>query len=162
MPGPDPALVLRRLAGLSDFRLGLAYAAGVFPAVLLRVWAESHSGITGLNALAGVLALATVSAFVAVMAFYRDEDLVVAGILLAGITGIGTGAAYVVAIVVVTGSPGAAAVLIAGGVFAVVVRIILLTPLMVAAVWMARKFRRYLAPDTVEPAGDAGRVKQGE
>jgi hypothetical protein len=157
MPGPDPAPVLRRLAGLSDFQLGLTYACGVFPAVLLRVWAEGHNGVTWLNALAAVLALATVSAFVAVVAFYRNEDLVVAGILLAGITGIGTGAAFVVAIAVVTGSPGAAAVLIAGGFFVVVMRIILLAPLMAAAVWVARKFRRYLAPDTVERASDAGR-----
>ena len=159
MPGPDPAPALRRLAGLSDFMLGLAYTAGVFPAVLLRVWAEGHSGVTWLSALAAVLALATVSAFVAVMAFYRDEDLVVAGLLLAGITGIGTGAAYVLAIAVVTGSPGAAAVLIAAGFFAIVMRIILVTPLIVIAVWLARKFRRYLAPDTVAPAGDHGRVE---
>jgi hypothetical protein len=96
-----------------------------------------------------LLALIAVSLLIAVIAFYQDDDVVLAGILLAGITGIGTGAAFTVSMAIVTGSPGAAAVIIAGGFFALILRLILLTPVMAAAVWIARKFRRYLAPDTL-------------
>lgn len=56
----------------------------------------------------------------------------------------------------VTGSLGAAALLVVGGSFAIVMRLILLAPIMAAAVWVARKFRRYLAPDTLGSTGEAG------
>jgi hypothetical protein len=159
MAGLDPSPALRRLGALSDLHLGLAYTCGIFPSVLLRGWAETHTNLPWLNFCAASLAVIAVSALIAVVAFYRDDDVVVAGILLAAITGIGTGAALAVTTAIVTGSLGAATVLVVGGFFAVVLRLILLAPIMAGAVWIARKFRRYLAPDTLE---DASRVGRGE
>ena len=159
MAGVDLAPALRRLAALTDLQLGLAYTLAVFPSVLLRGWAETHSNLAWLTFCAAVLALIAVSVLIAVMAFYRDDDLLLTGILLAGITGIGTGVALAVTTAVVTGSLGAAAVLVVGGFFAVVMRLILLAPVMAAAVWIARQFRRYLAPDTM---GDGSHRRRGE
>src|SRR5689334_19162358 len=112
MTGVDPAPALRRLAALSDLHLGLAYTAGIFPSVFLRGWAETHTNAPWLNVSAALLALVAVSALIAVIAFYREDDAVLSGILLASITGLGTGAAFVVTIALVTGSVGAAAVLV--------------------------------------------------
>ena len=159
MAGIDLAPALRRLAALSDLQLGLAYTCGIFPSVLLRGWAETHTNLAWLNAGAAVLAVIAVSALIVVVTFYRDDDLLLTGILLAGITGIGTGAALAVTTAAVTGSIGAAAVLVVGGFFAVVMRLILLAPVLAAVVWIARRFRRYLAPDTL---GDTTNPRRGE
>jgi tetrahydromethanopterin S-methyltransferase subunit D len=153
MAGLDLSPPLRRLAALSDPRLGLAYTGGILPSVLLRGWAESHANLAWLNLPAALLAVVSLSALIAVVAFYRDDDPVLAGILLAGITGIGTGIALVVTTAIVTGSIGAAIVLVAGGSFVLVVRLILLAPIMAGAVWLARRFRRYLAPDSMSDEG---------
>jgi len=154
--GLDMSPVLRRLAALSDFRLGLAYTAGIFPSVLLQTWAEAHAGDPWLTFGAGVLALVAVSLLIGVIAFYREDDTFLSGILLAIITGVGTVVSLVVSMALVTGSLGAAALLVVGGSFAIVMRLILLAPIMAAAVWAARRFRRYLAPDTLGSTGEAG------
>ena len=157
MAGPDLSPLLRRLAALSDFRLGLAYAAGIFPSVLLQSWAEIHPGVSVLTYSAAVLAVIAVSLLLGVIAFYRDDDTVLSGILLAIIIGVGTGAGLVVSAALVTGSLGVAAILAVGGSLGLIVRLILLAPVMVAAVWITRRFRRYLAPDTVGSVGESGR-----
>jgi hypothetical protein len=56
MAGLDLSPPLRSLAALSDFRLGLAYTAGVFPSVLLRGWAERDTSLAWLNLPAALLA----------------------------------------------------------------------------------------------------------
>jgi tetrahydromethanopterin S-methyltransferase subunit D len=157
MAGVDLSPPLRRLAALSDLRLGLAYTVGVFPSVLLRGWAETHTSLAWLNLPAAILALIAVSALISVIALYRDDDLLLAGALLAVITGMGTGVALVVTSAIVTGSIGATLVLVAGGSFVLVMRLILLAPLLAGAVWVARRFRRYLAPDTMSDEGQATR-----
>jgi tetrahydromethanopterin S-methyltransferase subunit D len=111
MAGVDLSPPLRRLAALSDFRLGLVYTAGVFPSVLLRGWAETDTSLAWLNLPAALLALIAVSALISVIAFYRDDDFLLAGALLAVITGLGTGVALVATAAIVTGSIGAALVL---------------------------------------------------
>lgn len=156
MAGLDLSPSLRRLAALSDFRLGLAYAAGIFPSVLLQSWAETHAGNPVLTYSAAVLAVIAVSLLLGVIAFYRDDDTVLSGILLAIIIGVGTGACLVVSAGLVTGSLGVAAILAVGGSLGLIVRLVLLAPVMAGAVWIARKFRRYLAPDTLGNAGEAG------
>jgi hypothetical protein len=156
MPGIDLSPPLRRLAALSEVRLGLAYTCGIFPLVLLRGWAETHANIAWLEFPAALLSLISVSALLAVVAFYRDDDLLLAGILLAAITGVGTGIALVATTAMVTGSIGAAIVLLAGGSFVLVMRLILLAPVMAGVVWVTRRFRRYLAPDTMGEASEPG------
>jgi hypothetical protein len=155
MAGVDLSRALRRLGALSDLHLGIVYTVGIFPSVLLRSWAETHTNLPWLNFAAAALAVIALSALIAVIAFYREDDVVLAGILLAGITGIGTGAAFVMSMAILTGSLGAAAVLVVGGFLALVLRLILLAPVMAAAVWVARKFRRYLAPDTLRDTEEA-------
>jgi hypothetical protein len=155
MAGVDMSPPLRWLAALSDFRLGLAYTAGVFPSVLLREWAETHTSLAWLNLPAAIIALIAVSALISVIAFYRDDEVLLAGALLAVITGLGTGLAWVVTAAIVRGSIGAALVLVAGGSFVLVMRLIILAPLLAGAVWVARRFRRYLAPDTMSGEGRA-------
>ena len=155
MAGIDLSPVLRRLGALSDLRLGLAYSVGIFPSVLLESWAEIHTGNPWLTAGAALMALVAVSLLIGVISFYRDDDLVLSAFLLAAITGIGTGAGKIVSVAIVTSSPGASAFLAATGFFDLVIRLILLTPIMAAAVWVARRFRRYLAPDTLGDAQEA-------
>ena len=149
MAGFDLSPVLRRLAALSDFHLGLAYTVGIFPSVLLHSWAETHASNPWVTLAAALMALVAVSLLIGVISFYRDDDVVLSGILLAAMTGIGTGASMLVSVAIVTGSLGAAAILAAGGFLVLVMRLILVTPIMAAAVWVARRFRRFLAPDTV-------------
>lgn len=149
MAGIDLSPVLRGLAALSDLRLGLANSVGIFPSVLLQTWAETHTGNPWLTVGAALMALVAVSLLIGVISFYRDDDLVLSGVLLAAITGIGTGGSMIVSVAIVTGSLGAAVFLAAAGFFDLVMRLILLTPIMAAAVWVARRFRRYLAPDTL-------------
>jgi hypothetical protein len=96
-----------------------------------------------------------VSLLIGIISFYRDDDLVLSAFVLAAITGVGTDASKVVSMAIVTGSPGAAVFLAAAGFFDLVVRLILLTPILAAAVWVARRFRRYLAPDTLGNAQEA-------
>jgi hypothetical protein len=156
MAGVDVAPTLRRLAQLSDFQLGLAYTVGILPSVFIREWAAGHPYLDWLRFGAGGLGLITFSTLIAVIAFYRDDEVLLSGILLAGITGIGTGVALAATAFLMTGSLGAATVLVVGGFFALVLRLILLAPIMAAAVWIARRFRRYLAPDT------QGAVRDGE
>ena len=153
MAGVNLSPPLRRLATLPDVQLGLAYTCGIFPSVLLREWAATRPGLAWLELPAAILALVAVSALLAVVAFYRDDDLLLAGILLAAITGIGTGIALVITTAIVTGSVGAAVFLVVGGLFVLVVRLILVAPIMAGAVWLARRFRRYLAPDTMSAEG---------
>lgn len=149
MAGIDLSPVLRGLAALSDLRLGLANSVGIFPSVLLLTWAETHTGNPWLTVGAALMALVAVSLLIGVISFYRDDDLVLSGVLLAAITGIGTGGSMIVSVAIVTGSLGAEVFLAAAGFFDLVMRLILLTPIMAAAVWVARRFRRYLAPDTL-------------
>jgi hypothetical protein len=156
MAGVDLAPMLRRLAQLSDFQLGLAYTGGILPSVLIREWAAGHPYLDWLKFGAAGLGLITISALITVVAFYRDDDLLVTGILLAGITGLGTGVALAATVLIMTGSIGAVTVLVVGGFFAIVLRLILLAPIMAVAVWTARKFRRYLAPDTLPGASQLG------
>jgi hypothetical protein len=159
MAGIDISPALRRLAALSDLRLGLAYTCGIFPEALLRSWSETHLPLRWLEFPAALLGLIAVSALFAVVAFYRDDDLLLSGIVLAGMTGIGTGVALVTSAAILTGSIGPAIVLGAAGFFVLTVRVVLLAPIMGGALWVARRFRRYLAPDTMPEAAD---VRGGE
>ena len=152
MAGVNLSPPLRRLGALSDLQLGWFYTGGIFPSVLLHGWAETHAPLPWLEVPAGLLALVSVSALIAAVAFYREDDAPLAGILLAAITGIGTGVALAATTAIVTGSVGAALVFVVGGLFALVVRLILIAPIMIAAVWLARRLRRYLAPDTISDA----------
>jgi hypothetical protein len=106
MPGVDVAPMLRRLGQLSDFQLGLAYTGGILPAVFIREWAAGHPYLEWLRIGAAGWGLVTISVFIAVVAFYRDDDVLLTGILLAGITGIGTGVAFAVTVFLMTGSLG--------------------------------------------------------
>ncbi|HEX5576573.1 MAG TPA: hypothetical protein VFX42_11920, partial [Gemmatimonadales bacterium] len=79
-----------------------------------------HAGDPWLTFGAAVLALVAVSLLIGVIAFYRDDDTFLSGILLAIITGVGTVVSLVVSMALVTGSLGAAALLVVGGSFAIV------------------------------------------
>lgn len=101
MAGIDLSPVLRGLAALSDLRLGLANSVGIFPSVLLLTWAETHTGNPWLTVGAALMALVAVSLLIGVISFYRDDDLVLSGVLLAAITGIGTGGSMIVSVAIV-------------------------------------------------------------
>jgi hypothetical protein len=152
MAGVNPAQLFRRLALLSEAKLGLCYLVGIFPAAFLRYTADRFPGLAWLSIPAALLAIAAISSLVAVVAFYRDDDLLLAGVLLAAITGIGSAVAWAVTGAIVTGSFGGLVILAAGGFFVVVLRLVILAPIMAGIVWLARCFRRYLAPDSVDGA----------
>lgn len=135
---------------MSEAKLGLIYTIGIFPAMLCRVFATRTTDLVWLNVPAGLAALVAVSMLFTVITFYRDDDLLLAGVLLAAITSIGTAIAFGVVSVLVTGSIGTVVFIAAGGFLVLVLRLVVLVPVMAGAVWVFRHFRRFLAPDTLE------------
>ena len=93
----------------------------------------------------GALAL---SALIAVLTFYRDDDALLAGAILSVITGVGSVMAWALAVVATTRSLGAVIVAAAGGALIFPLHLILMALLFAGLVWILRKFRRWLAPDT--------------
>ena len=103
---------------MSEGRLGLLYTVGVLPVVFFGELAAVRPGLQWLMACAAVTGLCALSILIAVIAFYRDDDPLLAGIILTVITGVGTGIAWSVATAVIQLFLGAVIVFAAVGVFA--------------------------------------------
>lgn len=149
MSGFNPVPFLRRAAALAEWQLGVGFAAGMLLVLLLRAAAGSRPTMAWLNIPAALLALTLVSVLFSVVAFYRDDDLLEGGVLLAAVSGIGTGVAVAIVATMMSGSLGGAVVLAATGSFLLLLRLAMLVPLYMGLLWAARKFRRVLAPDTL-------------
>ena len=89
------------------------------------------------------------------LALYRDDDLIPTAMLLTLITAVGGIAALMIQAIVQTHSLFAAMVLAIVAPFTYFVRALVLIPVFAALVWVARKFRRFLAPDTMIPPNGA-------
>ncbi len=148
MSGVDLSSRLRRLAHLSEVKLGLFYTIGVLPATLLGEFATVQPGFEWLTAPAAAVGLCALSALIAVLTFYRDDDALLAGAILSVITGVGSVMAWALAVVATTRSLGAVIVAAAGGALIFPLHLILMALLFAGLVWILRKFRRWLAPDT--------------
>jgi hypothetical protein len=149
MPRLHVSPALRRLAALSDLGLGLAFTVAIFPAVALDEWADTHEPLTRLHQPAAVLALVAVSALMAVVAFYREDGPVLSGFLVGATMAIGYGLARAATTIIVTGSVGAAIFLFSTDLLLGALQLVVLVPMMTGAILLGRRFRRYLAPDTV-------------
>ncbi len=99
---------------------------------------------------AGVLFVVTLSVLFTVFALYRDDGLLLTGLFLTIITGASAVIAIAVASVVQTHSLGPAIMIAVLGPFIYFVRGLVLVPAFAGLVWVARRLRRYLAPDTIE------------
>ncbi len=98
---------------------------------------------------AAALGLCALSALVAVVTFYRDDDVLLAGVFLGLITVFGTATAWALFNAAILRSFGVLIVFAAGALFALLVRLLFIAPAFVVLVWVLRKFRRWLAPDTL-------------
>ena len=95
MSGIDISSYCRRLAQLSEAKLALFYTVGLLPATFLGELATVQPGLEWLKVVAAVLGLCALSALVAVVTFYRDDEVPLAGVILGLITVFGTALAWV-------------------------------------------------------------------
>ena len=142
-----PAL-FRGLAARLPYLIG-GYALSLTLALLTSDFAKDRT-IPILAWLAGVLFVVALSALFTVFALYRDDDLLITGLFLTIITGASAIVALSVQSVLQTHSLGPAIMLAVLGPFTYFVRALVLIPGFAALVWVARRLRRFLAPDTVD------------
>ena len=102
------------------------------------------------EAAAALLALVAQSLLITVVALYQDDDIFLAAVILVVLSGAGIMAGLSLAILVVTGSIGPAFVIAAGAPLALFVRALVLVPFAALLIWVLRRFRRFVAPDTLE------------
>jgi len=149
MSGIDISSYCRRLAQLSEAKLALFYTVGLLPATFLGELATVQPGLEWLKVVAAVLGLCALSALVAVVTFYRDDEVPLAGVILGLITVFGTALAWALSNAAILRSFGVLIVFAAGALFALLVRLLFVAPAFAVLVWVLRKFRRWFAPDTL-------------
>ena len=140
--------LFRFLARVSPLYLGIAYTGALTIAAILQ-WFGLNTGNTVLRGLAWGLGLVAFSMLFTVVTWYRDDDTLAAGFLLVVITTVGVFVALGLAALAFTGSIGPLVFLAAGGSAALVVRLVILTPVAMGLVWVGRRLRRFLAPATM-------------
>ena len=152
MSGIDVSSLLKRFARLSELKLGGLYAVVILPVTVLNELGPAPSGWAWLTPLATAAALGAFSVLVSVIALYRDDDYVLAGILMAGITGAAMVIAWLITMMTLSHSLTDVVVLAVAGVLGLLWRLILMGAAFAALVWLLRKLRPWLAPDTATDA----------
>ena len=153
MSGIDVPSHLRRLALLSEGRLALLYTIGVLPATFLGELASVQPELVWLTVVAAAVGLCSVSVLITVVTFYQDHDAFFAGVILGLITVLGTALAWALSSAVILQSIGVLIAFAPVGIFSQLVRVLFVAPAFVGLVWILRRFRRWLAPDTLADAG---------
>ena len=132
----------------------VGYAASMTLALLAHDFATTHE-LDLIAWFGGAQFAVAISALFTTLALYRDDDLIPTAMLLTLITAVGGIAALMIQAIVQTHSLFAAMVLAIVAPFTYFVRALVLIPVFAALVWVARKFRRFLAPDTMIPPNGA-------
>lgn len=142
------AQLYRVLARWSLLYLGAAYTAAItITTILHRVATTSGNPVA--DWFAGLVGVLAFSLLFTVVTWYRDEDTLAAAVVIVAVTGVGflLGAGFTD--VVLTGSIATLVFGVAGGFFAMLVRVALLAPVVMLLVWGGRRLRRFFAPATV-------------
>lgn len=138
----------RLLASWSLLVLGAAYTGA-----LVIVLALHHVAETGGPAItdwfAGLIGVLALSILFTVVTWYRDEDTLAAAVIVVALSGMGLLLADGIVDIFVTGSIARLVFNVAGGFFAMLVRVALLAPVAMLLIWGGRKLRRYFAPATL-------------
>jgi len=145
--------IFRTLADRTPHLL-VGYAVSFTLALLARDFALGHE-LPVIAWLGGLQYVVVLSSVFTTFALYRDDDLVPTAMILTLITAVGGIVGLMIESVVQTRSIVAAIVLSIVAPFTYFVRALLLIPGFVILVWVARKLRRFLAPDTVLPPDGA-------
>jgi hypothetical protein len=132
----------------------VGYAASMTVALLARDFAVGHQ-LAVIAWVGGAQLVVVLSAVFTTLALYRDDDLIPTAMLLTLIMAVGGIAALMIEGIVQTRSLFAAMVLAIVAPFTYFVRAVLLIPGFAVLVWIARKLRRFLAPDTLLPPDSA-------
>jgi hypothetical protein len=140
--------VFRALAARLPYLIA-AYGISLTLALLVRDFAADHA-VPALVWIAGVLYVVTLSLLFTVFALYRDDGLLLTGLFLTIITGASAVIGIAIASAVQTHSLGPAIMIAVLGPFIYFVRGLVLVPTFAGLVWVARRLRHYLAPDTIE------------
>jgi small-conductance mechanosensitive channel len=91
-----------------------------------------------------------VSVVFTVVAFYRDDDLLPAAVLVCLLTGVGSIASQALVSIAITRSLGPTLLVFGVLQFGLLLRLLIGVPLLISVLWLARKLRRWLAPDTLD------------
>jgi hypothetical protein len=133
-----PHSVFDRLGRLPPQHLGLAYTAAACVGTAFKLFGDaSHS--PGLVDLGVVLLSVAGLALYIVVTWYRQDDALAAGVLLALTLIIGSLAATVLVGIVINRSLTAGIALVTFGPIALLFQAIFLIPLLTAVVWIARR-----------------------
>ena len=146
--------LFRRLAATPILHVAVGYVLCMTLALLGRD-ASVKFGLPFVLILSGLLAVVAQSALFTMVALYRDDDLLAASVLITAVTGLGGVTAFALELFVQTGSLGPAIMFGITAPFNYLIQGVVLVPLFVALVWMARALRRWLAPDTMGPQNGA-------
>jgi hypothetical protein len=132
----------------------VGYAASMTLALLAHDFAVAHE-LDLVAWFGGTQFAVALSALFTTLALYRDDDLITTAMLLTLITAVGGIAALIIQAIIQTRSFFAAMVLAIVAPFTYFVRALVLIPGFAVLVWVARKLRRFLAPDTIVPPNGA-------
>jgi len=138
---PTPRSILGRAAAWPPLRLGQAYAVIACAAAFLREFGLV-GGRPALNELGLLLTGLAGLALYIVVAFYRDDDVLSAAVLLVVTLLVGTIAAGVVAGVVVTRSLAGGMAMLIMSPITYVVSGFLMVPVAAAIIWLSRQVSR--------------------
>jgi hypothetical protein len=146
--------VYRRIAEAPMAHVVVGYAACISVVSIARdVGQQHHAG--WLTVTAAIVGVVVQSLLITVVALYQDDDVFLAAMIIVLISGVGILVAQSLAILVQSGSIGPAFVLAAGAAMTLFLRALLLVPLCAGLVWLLRRFRRFIAPDTMETSRHA-------
>jgi hypothetical protein len=148
VPAYLPSLFRALAASLP--RLLIGYATSITIALLARDFGIGH-GLPIIAWLGGMQFVLVLSAVFTTLALYYDDELIPTAMLLTLFTAVGGIAGLLIESIVQTRSFFAAMVLAIVAPFSYFVRALLLIPGFAVLVWIARRLRRFLAPDTVPP-----------
>jgi hypothetical protein len=147
--------VYRRIAGTRMAHIVLGYALCMGIAFILEDLGRQHHVLWPVI-VAAFLGVAVQSVLITVITLYHDDDVLMAATIIVVISGVGIIAGQSLNILVQTGSLGPAFVMAAAAPLTLFLRGLVLVPPCAALVWLLRRFRRYVAPDTIDVSSDAG------
>jgi hypothetical protein len=144
----NPTPILRYLAATPLPRL-FAYYVGLLAASQLFFLLAARDLSTTLAWLGWLCFAVAFSVIFTVVALYRDDDLLAAAVLLAVMTAVGALASRALVTILLTRSLGPALLLVGVAQIGIFVRVAVSIPVLAGMVWLARRLRRFLAPETV-------------
>lgn len=151
--------LFRYFARMQRSRLAIVYILAAVTATALYASGRFNS-IPALRLLGFVLGLGSISVFITVTTWYRNDHLPQATFLLSVTTALGYTAGVVAAVLIGGPSTGVDVIVLVGSILGLPVRILILTIIFSVFIAVGRRLRVYFAPQTVlhrkaDPASEA-------